>query len=127
MRHPRATPRFRAVARRPNDLPQESLAPEDAIAKHLRFVNRALIQVKPHRSALIKDAPDGAHARLEPRQVSVERRPAIVVRDRASRAVPPSFARAERETYGEWRIEVRELHRVARDMTVQVEGVGPNE
>ena len=58
----------------------------------------AVVEVQPHRPARREERARGKDARLEPRDVLVDRRPAIDVGHGAAGAHPPAFPRAPSST-----------------------------
>ena len=127
MARPRALPGLGAVSRHPDHLADVRVASEDAVAKRLGLVDRALIEVEPHRAGRRQEPPDDPDALFEPRQVHVERWPPVVVGDwprrPRSRALRPCAEGDPdrkrwvevRELGGPWRHVAPEIARIAVD------------
>src|ERR1019366_4851692 len=98
-----------SVASGPDDLTEQRRSAEHAIAETLGLVNRAVVEVEPQGPVARKALASGGDARLEPREVRLDRRPAVGVSDGATRApaAPSRSACAERSSHSEGRVEVR--------------------
>ncbi len=106
-----------AVARSPDDLAKKGCTSENTIADQLRLVNRAMIQVKPHRALCRQAFPDHSNAGLQPWEICFDRRPSIFVRDLSPGTPAASRSpRAEGCSDIERRIQVSDLRRAGGDV-----------
>jgi len=75
--------RFAPVAGHPDDFADAPLPTEDAIAKHRGVMNRPVIEVEPQQAAVADACVDCTQSGFEPVEISADRRPSVVVRDRS--------------------------------------------